>query len=194
MEPAEMAHENIEQVEHHAGGHGQGDSTARRVAVLIAVLAAVLAVAEMGEKSSQNEYLARNIQASDNWAFFQAKNIRSSVQRAAADVMESLPNSADPAVRKRIDAARADAARLRDDPTAGDGSKQIAEKAHAEEELREHAFHRYHQFELSVGALQIAIVLSSVSVVTRVLALAYGAAAIGAIAALFALATVAGLV
>ena len=40
MEPAEMAHENIEQVEHHAGGHGQGDSTARRVAVLIAVLAA----------------------------------------------------------------------------------------------------------------------------------------------------------
>ena len=192
MEPAEMAHENIEQVEHHGGGHN--DSSARRVAVLIAVLAAVLAVAEMGEKSSQNAYLAHNIQASDSWAFFQAKNVRASVQRAAADIMESQPNSADPAVRKRIDAARADAARLRDDPVEGDGSKQIAEKAHAEEHLREHAFHRYHLFEIVVGALQISIVLSSVSVVTRVLALAYAAATIGTVAALFGLATLVGLI
>ena len=195
MEPAELAKEHIEEVEHHAGGHGGGhaDSSARRVAVLIAVLAAVLAVAEMGEKSSQNEYLTHHIAASDAWAFFQAKNVRSAVQRTAADVMESLPNSADPAVRKRIDTARAEAARLRDDPTEGDGSKQIAEKAHAEEHLREHAFHRYHLFEIVVGALQIAIVLSSVSVVTRVLALAYGAAAIGAVAGLFGLATATGL-
>jgi len=156
-----MAQEGIEQVHHHSADHG-----ARRIAVLIALLAAMLAVAEMGEKSSQNEYLTRHIQAADNWAFFQAKNIRSSVQGAAANIMESLPNSAEPAVRKRIEDTRADAARLRDDPKAGDGSKQIAERAHADEQGRDVAFHRYHLFEVVVGALQIAIVLASVSVVT----------------------------
>jgi hypothetical protein len=194
MDPAEMAQEHIEQVEHHAHGGGHDDRSARRIAVLVAVLAAMLAIAETGEKSSQNDYLTHHIAASDDWAFFQAKNIRASVQRAAADVMDSMPNSADPAVRKRIDAARADAARLRDDPAAGDGSKQIAEKARTEEELREHAFHKYHLFEVVVGALQIAIVLSSVSVVTRVMMLAYGAATFGALAGLFGLAIVAGLV
>ena len=47
------------------------------------------------------------------------------------------------------------------------------------------AFHRYHEFELVVGALQIAIVLASVSVVTRVTPLAFGAGVIGCIAAIY---------
>jgi hypothetical protein len=189
MEASEIAQENLEQAHHHGADHG-----ARHIAVLIALLAAMLAVAEMSEKSSQNEYLTHHIQAADHWAFFQAKNIRSSVQSAAANMMESLPNSADPAVRKRIEDARADAIRLRDDPKAGDGSKQIAEMARAEEHNREVAFHHYHLFEFVAGALQIAIVLASVSVITRVRALAYGAAAIGAVAGLFGLATAMGLV
>ncbi len=197
MEASELAKDQLEQVDeaqHHGGEHRHGDRVARRVAVLIAILAATLAVSEMGEKSSQNAYLTHHIQASDNWAFFQAKNIRATMQRTAAEVMESLPTSADPDVRKRIDAARAEANRLRDDPVAGDGSKQVAEKAHAEENLREVAFHRYHQFETAVGALQIAIVLASVSVVTRVLWLAYGAAMIGLAAGAFSLAIATGLV
>lgn len=196
MDTADIAKENLEQVEHasrHGGGH-HGDRIARRVAVLIAVLAAVLAVTEMGEKSSQNDYLTAHIQASDHWAFFQAKNIRSTVQTAAAEVMEAAPNAAEPAVRKRIDAARAEAARLRDDPVQGDGSKQIREIATASEHTRDHAFHRYHLYELAVGGLQIAIVLASVSVVTRMVWLAFGAAAIGGIAALFGLATTVALI
>ena len=159
------------------------------LAVLVAVLASILALAETGEKSAQNEYLTHHIQAADHWAFFQAKNIRSVVQNAAAEVMASQPNSADPEVVKRIEEARADAKRLRDDPVAGDGSKQIAEKARNEERLREVAFERYHLFEGAVGTLQIAIVLASVSVVTRVLTLAYFAALLGFAAGLFGLAT-----
>ncbi|CAH2600063.1 conserved protein of unknown function [Rhodovastum atsumiense] len=191
MDSTELAKDGIEHA--HGGGHAHGDSGARRVAVLIAVLAAMLAIAEMGEKGSQNAYLTHHIQAADNWAFFQAKNIRATVQRAAAEVMDSLPN-ADDTVHKRAEAARTEAARLRDDPVAGDGSKQIAEKAKAEEHQREVAFHRYHLFELVVGALQIAIVLASVSVVTRVMPLAWSAGAIGGVAGLFGLAVAAGLV
>jgi hypothetical protein len=190
MDTADIAKEHLEQVHEH--GHGTEGGTTRRIAVLIAVIAAVLAISEMGEKGAQNAYLTHHIQASDDWAFFQAKNVRATVQRAAADVMESLPTAADPAVRTRIDAARADAARLRDDPQGGDGSKQIAAKAQAAEHERDHAFHRYHLFEVVVGALQISIVLASVAVVVRITPLAYAAAAISAVAAMLGLSVAAG--
>jgi hypothetical protein len=62
---------------------------------------------------------------------------------------------------------------------------QLAERAKGQEAARDIAFHRYHEFELVVGALQIAIVLASVSVVTRIVALALGAGVIGALAAAF---------
>ena len=190
METGEIAKEHLEQVHE----HGHGDSTTRRIAVLIAVIAAGLAISEMGEKAAQNAYLTHHIQASDDWAFFQAKNVRATVQRTAADVMESLPTAADPAVRARIDAARADAARLRDDPQSGDGSKQLAANAQEQEHARDHAFHRYHLFEIVVGALQISIVLASVAVVVRITRLAYVAAGISALAGLLGLGVAAGLV
>jgi hypothetical protein len=193
METSELAHEHIEQTHHHSGGQHHADRTARRIAVLIGVLAAVLAGAEMAEKAAQNAYLAQHIQASDDWAYYQAKNIRATVQTTTATIMEALPTGTDAAVKKAIDAARAEAARLRDDPVGGEGLKQITAKAHASEHLRDESFHRYHLFELMVGGLQIAIVLASVSVVTRVNALAWVAGGIGAAAGLFGLATLFGL-
>jgi hypothetical protein len=189
MEASELAHEQIEQAHHSSGGPHHADRTARRVAVLIGVLAAMLAGAEMAEKSAQNAYLAHHIQASDDWAYYQAKNIRATQQTTTATVLAALPGGGEAAARKAIDAARAEAARLRDDPAGGEGLKQISAKAHASEQLRDESFHRYHLFELVVGALQISIVLASVSVVTRVNTLAYVAGGIGLVGGLFAAAT-----
>jgi hypothetical protein len=167
-------------------GEREHDGGARVVAVLIAALAATLALSEMGEKAAQNEYLTHHIQASDDWNFYQAKTIRSNVYSVEAETLESLPNAADPEVRKRIDAAKAQAKRLDDDEKTL-GRKQLMEKAHASEEMREAAFERFHLFEAVVGGLEIAIVLASVSVVTRVPQLAIGAAVLGVVAALFGL-------
>lgn len=192
MDTGEIAKEHLEKVHEH--GHAMDEGTTRRIAVLIAIIAAMLALSEMGEKAAQNAYLTHHIQAADHWAFFQAKNVRSTVRSASAEVMESLPNAADPAVRQRIDAARADAARLRDDPQAGDGSRQIAERARAEEHARDHQFHRYHMFEFVVGALQISIVLASVAVVVRIGRLAAAAAVISLLAGLLGLGVAMGLV
>lgn len=171
---------------HHIQGHhheeAHSDTGARRVAVLISILAAALAIAQMGEKSSQNAYLTHHIAVSDDWAFYQAKNERSVTRSAEAAVLQSLPNAADPAVQARIKDARAYAARMQDDPKS-DGMKQLADQARRAEHAREVAFHRYHVFELVVGALEIAIVLASVSVVTRIGALAVGGGVIGLLAA-----------
>ena len=174
----ELANQGIEHAHHeveHAAPHN--DRRARRIAVLIAALAAALAISEMGEKSAQNDYLTRHIALSDDWNFYQAKHSRAVMLGATADVLASLPPSA--ATDQRIASLRAAAARYENDPKGGEGAKQLLAKAQVQTEARDHAFHRYHQFEWVVGALQIAIVLASVAVVTRVIALAVGAALLG---------------
>ena len=153
------------------------------VAVLVSILAAVLAMTEIGGKAAQNAYLTHHVALSNDWAFYQAKNLRSVVRTSEADLLASLPNAADPAVQTRIKEAKEYAARMRDDPVGGEGMKQLAVTAQEQETARDAAEHRYHSYEYSVGALEIAIVLASVSIVTRMRALTIGAAVIGGIAA-----------
>jgi uncharacterized protein DUF4337 len=182
-ETIEPAQEGLHHA-HHASAHS--DSLARRIAVVIAALAAALALAEMGEKGAQNSYLTHHIAVSDDWAFYQAKSARATTWAAEAGMLANLPNAADPGPQAEIKRAKENEARLRDEPQ-GDGMKQLAERAQAGQAQRDEAFHRYHEFELVVGALQIAIVLASVAVVTRIVALAVGAGIIGIVAAGFGL-------
>ncbi len=163
-ESIEKAYE--EDVEHTDGG-------ARRIAILISVLAAALALAEMQEKGAQNAYMTKHIEVSDDYAFYQAKKVRTDLYGQTAGMLESLPNAADPAVKPRIATARATSQRL-----DGEG-KQLLEQVEAHKVQREQQFHRYELFEIVVGALQIAIVLASVSVVTRIRVLAHAAGLIG---------------
>jgi hypothetical protein len=183
-ETIEHAREGIHEAHHAHALHV--DTTARRIAVLIAVLAAALALAEMGEKGAQNEYLTHHVAVADDWSFYQAKNMRATVLAAEAGILANLPNAAEPGPQAEIKRAHETEARMRDEPQ-GDGLKQLAERANAQEKARDEAFRRYHEFELVVGALQIAIVLASVAVVTRITALALGAGVVGAIAAVFGL-------
>jgi hypothetical protein len=175
-ESMERAHETIEEHAHHA------EPRARNVAVLVSVLAAVLALSDIGGKAAQTAYLTYHVALSNDWAFYQAKNLRAVVRTSEAGLLASLPNAADAAIQARIKDANDYAARMHDDPEGGQGMKQLAVTAHTEEVERDEAGHRYHGYEFAVGALEIAIVLASVSVVTRVRALAIGAAAIGAVA------------
>lgn len=189
-EPLERTKETIEEA-HHA--HTQGEPWARAVAVLVSFLAASLALSEIGGKSAQNAYLTDHIAVSDDWAFYQAKNLRAVVLGAETDVLESLPNASDEAIQTRVKAAKAEQARLRDEP-GQEGMKQISQRAVHRTEERDHAFHRYHGYEYTSGALEISIVLASVSVVTRMRTLTIAAGALGAIAGLFGLSVLFGLV
>ncbi len=157
-----------------------GDTAARNIAIVISILAAGLAIAEMQEKSSQNRYMAAHIQVSDDFAFYQAKTVRMNLYTMHAETLAALPNAADPAIQKEIADARANAKRI--DTEKDTGRKDILAQAASHREEREHFSHRYELFEIVVGALQIAIVLASVSVVTRMRPLAVGAGLIGAAA------------
>ncbi|HEX3573606.1 MAG TPA: DUF4337 domain-containing protein [Rhodopila sp.] len=175
-EAMERAHETIEDHAPHS------DHRARGVAVLVSVLAAVLAMSEIGGKAAQTEYLTEHIALSNEWAFYQAKNQRAIIRSSEVDVLASLPNATDPATQQRIKEAQAYIDRMRDDPEGGEGMKQLAASAKQREVERDEAVHRYYGFEYAVGALEIAIVLASVSVVTRMRPLTIAAAVIGAVA------------
>jgi Domain of unknown function (DUF4337) len=79
------AHEQVEHAEHieHAGGIN------KKIALVIAVMALFLAFSEVLGKSAQTEAVNLNIQASDLWNFFQAKNIRRTVVLTAAEAKKA---------------------------------------------------------------------------------------------------------
>ncbi len=144
----------------------------KRVALLIAVLALCLAIAETGAKSAQTEALARNVQSTNLWSFFQAKTIRQTTVRTAAEAAELQKAGADPALRTAIEvqqaAWRATATRWDSEPTTGEGRKELMERARVTDEEREHAMAKYHLYEYAAAALQVAIVVSSASIITGV--------------------------
>ena len=182
----EHAQEGLEHA-HHASQHGDAGHLPRNMAILIAGLAAALALTEMGEKAAQNEYLTHHISVSDTYAFLQARNIRAGILGTAVDTISLMPGIGDTA-KQRMDAMQLEIARLMDDPKpGGTGRKQLLEKAKVLEEERDHAFHIYHQFERATGALQISIVLASVSVVTKIRALSWAAGVIGGLATIYGL-------
>ena len=182
-----------ETFEHHEHiHHNPEDTNARRSALLIGVLAAVLAVSEMAERSAQNSYLSHHIGASNEFAFYQARQTRALVLTQSAALMTALPQT--PALQEAAASAQAEARRLTEDSDRGNGAKQIQARADAEGHARDAALHRYEWFEIVTSALQIAIVLGSVSVVTRVAAVSWVGAGLGLLAAGLAALVVAGVV
>lgn len=183
---AHETHEKIHEAAHSEHGQGPAPHISRNksIAVMISVLACLLALVEIGVKSSQNTYMASNIEASNLWAFFQAKSIRLTTMKTAAEEMTVLaplltaPDQAG-AAGKQIEAWRATAQRYDSEPDTGEGRKELAARAKAAEEKRDHALAAYHIYEYAAAALQIAIVLSSAATVTGVIALAIGAGGLG---------------
>ena len=174
-----------EHLEHAAHEHG-GSTSHTRAAIIIGIMAAVLAITEFVAKDAQTDYLTNHIAASDTWAQYQAKSVRRTILTAQADLLESMPATSDPQVKKRIADARANAERMRSEPGA-DGMDQLAEKAHDQEHERDHAMHRNHVLEIASGGLQIAIVLASISVVINLPAFMLVSVLVGAASAIYGL-------
>jgi hypothetical protein len=159
----------------------------KKIALLIAVLALLLALSEIGGKQAQNESIANNIDASNLWAFFQAKTIRGTTLRTAADAMEvDLAAATDPATKermaKRIDDWKKTIARYDSEPETNEGRKELMARAKAKEKSRDDYKARDENFEIASGLLQIGIVVASASIITGVGMLALVGGGLGALA------------
>jgi hypothetical protein len=168
------AHESMEHAEH--AEHASGSN--KKIALLIAVLALFLAISETLGKGAQTESISKNVEASNLWAFFQAKSIRRTVVQTMADQGKLILGAASDeankvAVQKQIEDWQKTAQRYRSEPETGEGTEQLAEKAKHAEHERDEATAKYHHFELASAAFQIGIVLASATIITGMMALAY---------------------
>ena len=144
------AHESMEQAEHTK----EAASENRRIALLIAIIALCLALSETMGKDAQTEAISKNVEASNLWAFFQAKSIRRTVVQTASEQSKlSLSlvgdDAAKAALQKQIDDWQKTAARYRSEPETGEGTEQLSHRAKEAEEERDLATAKYHHFELA---------------------------------------------
>ena len=175
--------EHAEEVEHAAHSN-------KKIALVISVLALFLALSETLGKSAQTAALSQNIEASDLWNFFQAKTIRQTVLRTAGETNAiELATIADPAAKaameKQIDAWKKTSDRYESDPSTNEGRKELTRRAQETEKRRDLNLAKYENYEMGSAAFQIGIVLASASVITGMLALAWGAGALGVIGLMF---------
>ena len=170
-----------------SSGHGHVDHHSNKgVALLISVLALVLAFSETLGKSAQTAGIASNIEASNLWAFFQAKTIRQTTMRTAADALQAeFGDKAPEGVKKQIESWKKTAERYQTEPETGEGRKELAERAKAAEKKRDRSMASYHHFELASAAVQIAIVMASASIVTSIPALVWIAGGLGVLGVAF---------
>jgi hypothetical protein len=174
------AHENLEHAEH--AEHASHSN--KNIALLIAILALFLAFSETLGKSAQTAAIADNIKASDTWNFFQAKTVRQTTLRTAADGFAAqLPaitnDEAKAAMTKQIEAWRSTVARYDSDPKENDGRKELKAQAEHLEHERDTWLARYHQYEFASAAFQIGIVLASAVIITGIPALGWLSGLVG---------------
>ncbi len=177
------------------GGHGLVEGENKKIAIIISILALFLAIAETLGKSAQTDALSYNVEASNLWAFFQAKTIRKTLTDTAAEQMEvdlklAKESATQELLKKRIEGWVTRAARYESEPKAdgkGEGRKELMVRAIDAEKKRDVAMAKYHKYEYGSAAFQIAIVLASSYLITGVVYLLWGSLGVGGIGVLFVL-------
>jgi hypothetical protein len=171
----EKLHEQI-----HEEVQREGGSLLKAIALSTALFAALAAVAALRAGGTVNEALvlkteATRLQAeaSDNWAAYQAKGIKSAVQQASETSWIALgkqPPASFGEERQRY--AREQAA-----------IEHVAREKETERDNKsaeaDHLLHQHHRFADSVALFQVAIALGAVAALTRVRPVWYASIVVG---------------
>jgi Domain of unknown function (DUF4337) len=176
----------------HAAEHGRSDSFSGRIAVTTAILATVGAMMSFAGGDTQakaqlfkNNAAIKKTEANDQWAYFQAKGNKQNLSELGATLV-SQPDKIE-FYKGEIERYKKEKAEI----------KETADKLEAEykawDERSEQQMHRHHRWALAATAMQIAIALSAIALLTRREWLVYGVYAVAAIGVVFAALAVAGL-
>lgn len=143
------------------------------IGVYIGLLAVVLAICGMGGGNAAKESTLRNIEASNTWGFFQAKNIRRAGIRLQVDELSllleanpTMPDESAKHIRAKIEEYRALDVKLTSDKESNEGLDELFMKGKALEAARDVALQRDPYFDYGQALLQIAIVLASVAIIS----------------------------
>jgi hypothetical protein len=146
------------------------DDLNKWVGVYIGVLAVLLAICGVGGANAAKDATRANIEASNTWAFYQAKTIRRTSYTLAADELElqlagesGMAAPARKTLEDKLKLYRAEATRLKTDPD--DGTDALVAKGKRLEVERDVALRKDPYFDWSQALLQIAVVLASVHLI-----------------------------
>ena len=137
-----------------------------KIALITAVYAVVLAVSSLGGNKAMKDMLLSQQQASDQWAYYQAKSIREHLYKSQKMMLENvlllLPTTsgADMSAKTR---AALKALGEEEKRFAGE-KKEISHKAKELEQERDRSRSRDPYFEYAEVLLQLAIIMASVSI------------------------------
>lgn len=167
----------------------RGKTFTKRVALVTAIFAVILAIASLGENKAMKEMLLAQQQASDQWAFYQAKVIREHLYRGQnikieADLIER-GGTMKPEARKHYESIlksmNEEVARYSKE------KKEIEEEAKKLEHERDMNRSRDPYFEYAGVLMQISIVMASISILALSRPIFYFAITIASLGAVLAL-------
>ena len=149
MEEAEIPMEHLHEQIHEHAKHGLAPWISW-VALSTAILAVLAAIAGLLSGSHANEAMMSQIDAADQWGFYQAKSIKAAV----LDAKTSLSPTSTAADKQKAAKYQEEEATIRSEAER----KQAEAKAH---------FHKHEVYARSVTLFQIAIAIAAISALTQ---------------------------
>ncbi len=152
-----------EQHEHAAGhaSHESGGPSLKPVSFTMSVLAVLVAVVTVLGHREHTEAVLDQARASDQWALYQAKKIRQNDTQLGVDLLSSLALRDQPGAQATVAAYKAHMAKWAHDL---DESQEVA---HRFEERVEAAERKAGRFDLGEALLEIGLVVTSITLLTR---------------------------
>ena len=146
---------------HEVAGSQEDSRLTLPVAVTLSILAVLVAIATLlGHRASTEEIILQT-KATDQWALFQAKNIRLHEMQGFADLLATL---------SPVDKEKAEALRekyLKETDRYEKEKDEVSEQAKELEKERESSSRRADRYEAGEVILEIALIICSLTLLTK---------------------------
>jgi len=166
-EDAEVDTDRLHEAVHEELGR-EGGRFLKQIALSTAVLAALASVASLKAGGTVNEALALKTdatrlrtEASDQWAYYQAKGVKAAVQEAARTSWRAAGKEPPPQYETNIKKYEEEQKEI--EARAREKEKEAEESQREAEGL----LHRHHAFANAVALFQVSIALGAVAALTR---------------------------
>jgi len=177
-EGPEVELEEVHHAVHHEAEHG--GSLVRWIALTTAVLAALAAVASLAAGQRVNSALMLKTestrlqaQASDLWAYYQAKGIKAAVQEAQRATWMAARATPPPEIDRKVKQYEDEQTEIKQEAEAKEKERDALSRE-ADQMLEQH-----HGFADAVALFQVAIALGAVAALTRLRLVWFGSLALG---------------
>jgi hypothetical protein len=157
----------------------EGGAFLKIIALTTAILAALAALGSFQAGATVNESLALKTEAtrlqaeaSDQWAYYQAKGVKAAVQEAIRATWQAAGKETPAEVAEKAKRYGEEQEKI------SDKAKELEKERDAKLHEADHLMHQHHKFAIGVALLQVAIALGAVSALTRIKAV-WGLSVVG---------------